>query len=178
MNTIKKKNKGFSIVEIIIYASLMAGLVGVIAYTINILFIANLTVRATRRVENSSIIATDRMVREIRAASSIDMSNSALHNTNTTIDGTLSLVIPTSSGTRSVRFYRDNEKIMVEENGIEVGPLTFSNVRVTSLQFYLATTSANVSQAVSFWFTLVGPTSTPAVSEKFYGTVVLRGSYN
>lgn len=169
-----KKHSGYSLVEIIIYSSLMAILVAVIAYVVQILFVANSTVRATRRVESSAIVATDRLVREIRAASSATVVPSL--PVNSSYFDELVLTIPQSNGTnRTTRFYLSNEKIMVDENGSVAGPITLANVRATSLRFFsMATTT---SSAVKFEFVILGPASTPGVSEKFYGTAVLRGTY-
>lgn len=167
------KEKGYSLVELIIYASLMAMIVAIIAYITNILFVANSTVRATRRVENSSIIATDRMIREIRAASGASLVQSA--PIDSSYFDELTLTIPTESGTRTTRFYIENEKIMVDENGVQSGPITLAKVRATSLRFFQLSTTT--SQAIKFEFVIMGPASTPSVSEKFYGTAVLRGTY-
>jgi type II secretory pathway pseudopilin PulG len=167
----KKRNKGFSLVETIVYASLLALLVTVITYVITLLFRANSIVKSTRDVENSAIAATDRMIREIRAASSVDLPNSSFG----VDDGILSLIIPSGSGTRTVRFYTENSKIMVDDDGVQTGPLTLSSTQVTSLRFYYLTSTT--SQAVKFETVLIGPISDPGISEKLYGTAVLRGSY-
>lgn len=173
MKILNNYKKGYSLVELIIYSALMAMLISVIAYVTNILFIANSTVRATRRVENSAMIASDRMIREIRAASNAAVVSSL--PIDSSYFDELTLTIPTDSGARTTRFYISGEKIMVDEDGTFVGPITLANVRATSLRFFaLATTT---SQAVKFEFVILGPASTPSVSEKFYGTAVLRGTY-
>lgn len=164
-------NKGFSLVELITYTALLSILVVVITNVIVMLYNANAVVKATRNVENSAITATDKLIREIRAASSVDLVNSSLNNDN----GILKLNISDSSGSRTSRFYIQNHRIMVDDNGVQTGPLTISDTIVSSLRFYyLATTT---SKAVKFEMTLVGPPSTPGISEKYYGTTVLRGSY-
>jgi hypothetical protein len=163
--------KGYSIVEVIAYASLLAIIVTVITYAITLLFRANSIVKSTRDVENSAIASTDRMIREIRAASSVDLHNSSFG----VDDGILSLVIPSGSGTRTVRFYLSNSKIMVDDNGSVTGPLTLSSTQVTSLRFYYL--SATTSTAVKFETVMIGPISDPGISEKLYGTAVLRGAY-
>lgn len=172
MNT-TVNNRGYSLVEALMYIALVAILVSVITYAVQVLFVANSIVRSTRNVENSAIALTDRMVREVRAASSVDVINSVLGG-NTT-EGVLSLIIPNGSGTRTVKFYLYNERVYVDEDGIQQGPLTLSNTPVSSLQFHrLATTT---SEAVKFEVVIIGPPSNPGISEKFYGTVVLRGAY-
>lgn len=169
-----KNSKGYSLVEALMYVSLVAILVGVITYAIRVLFVANSIVRATRNVENSAITLTDRLVREIRAASSVDIAHSVLGG-NTT-DGVLSLIIPSGGGTRTVKFYTQNDRVYVEEDGVVKGPLTLSNTPISSLQFYYLATST--SRAIKFEAVIVGPPSDPGVAERFYGTAVLRGAYS
>ncbi len=166
-----KKHGGYSLVETIIYTALLAMLVAVISYVITVIYRANAIVKSTRDVENSAIAATDRMMREIRAASSVNLADSSFG----VDDGELSLVIPSGSGTRTVRFYLDNSKVIVDDNGSVTGPLTLTGTRATSLRFnYLV---ASTSEAVKFELVLIGPISAPGISEKLYGTAVLRGSY-
>jgi len=164
-------SRGYSLVETIAYITLMSLIVGVISYVITMLYNANSIVKATRNVENSAIAATDRIIRETRAATSVDIPNSSFG-----VDGgILTLNIPSGTGTRTTKFYLSNSRIMVDDNGVLTGPLTLSDTQVSSLRFYyLATTT---SKAVKFEMTLVGPASSPGISEKVYGTAVLRGSY-
>lgn len=167
----KSKKRGYSVIEIIIYVSIMALLVGVIANVINMLFIANSVVKATRRVENSSISFSDKIIREIRAASSASLVTSYPYDNDE-----LTLTIPTSSGTRTSRFYRAGDRIMQDDNGVQTGPITLSGMQVTSLHFKIMSTTT--SEAIKYEVVMEGPTSTPDVSEKFYGTAVLRGFYD
>lgn len=166
-----KKNKGDSLIETIIYVSLMALLIGVIATVTNMLLVANSVVKATRRVENSSIAFSDKMMREIRAASSATLVTSYPYDNDE-----LTLTIPTGSGNRTSRFYRSGDRVMVDDNGTQTGPITLSNMQVTSLHFKIMSTTT--SQAIKYEVVMEGPTSTPDVSEKFYGTAVMRGFYH
>ena len=152
------------------YAALMTVIVGVIVYVTNMLLVANSVVKATRRVENSSIAFTDRIVREIRSASSASVVTSYPYDNDE-----LTLTIPTSGGTRTSRFYRAGDRIMIDDNGVTTGPITLSNMKATSLHFKLMSTTT--SRAIKYEIVMEGPTSTPDVSEKFYGTAVLRGFY-
>jgi hypothetical protein len=166
------RKQGYSIVETIMYASLMAMLVGVVTYCIQMLFIANGVVKATRRVENSSIVFTDKIAREIRAASGASLVSSFPYDHDE-----LTLTIPDSlGGTRTSRFYISDNKIMLDENGVTSGPLTLSQMQVTSLHFVIMSTTT--SKAIKYEIVMEGPASTPNISEKFYGTVVMRGFYD
>lgn len=169
---IKNYKKGFSLVELIIYTALSVVLMGVVIYAMNAILISHRIIKATRNVENSGIAAMDRMVREIRAAQSIDGANSSFGVSN----GALSLIIPTDGGgTRTVRFYLSSQKIMVDDDGVLTGQLSLSAIRATSLKFYSLSTTT--SSAIKVELTLLGPTSTPSVSDNFYTTIVMRGAY-
>ncbi|MDB5204285.1 MAG: hypothetical protein JWP09_313 [Candidatus Taylorbacteria bacterium] len=168
---LNKKARGYSIIETVIYISLMAVLIGVITTVINMLLVANGVVKATRRVENSSIAFSDKIIREIRAASGASLVTSYPYDNDE-----LTLTIPTTSGTRTSRFYRSGDRIMLDDNGVQTGPITLSNMQVTSLHFKIMSTTT--SQAIKYEVVMEGPTSTPDVSEKFYGTAVLRGYYH
>jgi hypothetical protein len=65
---------------------------------------------------------------------------------------------------------------MVDNNGAQTGPITLSNMQITSLHFKIMSTTT--SKAIKYEVVMEGPTSTPDVSEKFYGTAVLRGYYD
>ncbi|MES2409585.1 MAG: prepilin-type N-terminal cleavage/methylation domain-containing protein [Patescibacteria group bacterium] len=171
MIIVNNKNKGYSLIEIIIYVSIMMVLIGVIAYVINMLLVANSVVKATRRVENSSIAFSDKIVREIRAASDASLVTSYPYDNDE-----LTLTIPTTSGSRTSRFYRVGDRIMVDDNGVQTGPITLSNMQITSLHFKIMSTTT--SKAIKYEVVMEGATSTPDVSEKFYGTAVLRGFYD
>lgn len=167
----KTNNSGVSILEVIIYSALLTLLLGVIIYVINIIFVTNTVIKATRRVENSAIASMDRIIRGIRESTSVNAGDSVFGVDS----GRLSLIIPTDSGTRLVKFYLNEQKIYVEEDGVVIGPLTLSDTRTTSLKFNLIASTTPV--AIKFEMTIAGPTSTASVSEKFYGTAVMRGSY-
>ncbi|MES2223373.1 MAG: hypothetical protein V4469_00405 [Patescibacteria group bacterium] len=149
----------------------MTLLIGVIVYVINMLLIANSVVKATRRVENSSIAFSDKIVREIRAASDASLVTSYPYDNDE-----LTLTIPTTSGSRTSRFYRVGDRIMEDDNGVQTGPITLANMQITSLHFKVMSTTT--SKAIKYEVVMEGPTSTPDVSEKFYGTAVLRGFYD
>lgn len=164
--------KGFSLIEVIGYAAFMTIIMSVVVYATNALFVASKSIKAARQVENSAIASLDRMVRAVRSASDIDATQSSLGVAN----GILSLIIPTSGGGSTVtKFYLSNQKVMVDEGGAQVGPLSMTGVRATSLKFfYLSTTT---SKAIKVELTLLGPTSTPNINDTFYATAVMRGSY-
>ncbi len=123
-------------------------------------------VKELRAIESSVMISMDRMISEIRNAVSIDSANSTF-NSN---PGQLSLI----NGTSSKRFYVSNNRIMINEDGL-VGPLTGSDISIVSLVFRsIATTTAS---AVKIELSLRNVASSTSLTENFYMTATLRGSY-
>lgn len=166
-----KKNtfkKGYSLVEVIAYIAMFTVLLSAVTYGTMVLVKSYRDTKSVRKVENSALASMDRMVREIRNATSVDTGASSFGNSS----GILTI---NNGPSTTTRFYLSNQRIYVDENGAVLGPITLSSVRVTSLIFrHIATTT---SEAIKIEMTMAGHTSSPSVSENFYNTAVLRGSY-
>ena len=161
----QKTNKGFSLIETIVYVAIFSILLASVSSATSLLFSSYQKTKVVRRIENSAILSMDRMVRDIRNASSVDAANSVFNVPY----GALSLV----SGATTTKYYLSNGQIYVEENGNTLGPMTLSNVNVSSLVFnYIST---GTSEAIRVRMTISGSLSMPA--KNFYDTAVLRGSY-
>jgi len=121
----------------------------------------------------------DRIIREIRSASTVDTSASCLFDPPF-IDGCdpelgfLKLNKVVSGSTESVRFYVTNGRIMVEENGSETGPLTSSKIVIDSLKFRRSATSTGEALRIELSIMIGEDQST---IKNFYNTAVLRGAY-
>lgn len=162
----KNKNKGYSLVETIIYVAMLTVLIGAIVYATMILFSVYKRTKTIRSVEVSAIDSMDRIIRDIRNATSVNAGASSFNSSS----GILGLI----SGATTTRFYLNNQRIYVEENGSVLGALTASGANVTSLIFrYIQATS---SVAVKVEMTITS-SSTPDFSKNFYDTAVVRGSY-
>lgn len=171
MNLILKKNKsqtGYSLVEMLIYISMLIILLVAIIQGVIMLSSSYINIKAVRSIENSAFTAINRLENDIRSSTSIDTSTSTF-GVN---PGMLKLNIGTST---TVRFYLSNQRLYVEENGSNTGPLTFANVRVTSLVFRNITTTN--SSAIKIEMTLQSSSTAGILNKNFYMTTVLRGSY-
>lgn len=163
---LKNKNGAYSIIETIIYVAMLTVLIGAIAYATMTLFSVYKKTKIVRSIEVSAVDSMDRIIRDIRNATSVNTAISSFNSSN----GILALV----SGTTTSRFYLSNQKIYVDENGTVLGALTSGSANVTSLIFrYIQATS---SVAVKVEMTITS-SSTPGFSKNFYNTAVLRGSY-
>lgn len=173
--THKKNQKGFTLVESMIYLAILVFLLAGVINAVITLTSMYRKVRVVRSVESSAVILMDRIIRETRNADSINSAQTSWNISN----GSLALNTTDTSGASSViRFYiaTGTSRAMLEENGINLGPLTDSNVRVTSMLFRSYSTST--SAAVKIEMTLESASTSPLyVSRNFYGTAVMRGSY-
>lgn len=159
------KVKGYSLIETIVYTALLTILIGAITFATIKLFDSYKKTKVVRQIEVSALNSMDRIMREIRGADSVG--GESAFNTSS---GVLSLI----SGATTTRFYLADEKINIDENGINVGSLTNASVKVSSLIFRYI--SASSSEAVKVEMTFLS-SSTPNVSKNFYNTAVMMGSY-
>lgn len=165
-----KKSGGVTLIEMVVYIALLLVMIIALTYSIRSLLVSYNDLKLERKVEQSALAAMDRITRDIRNATSINAGQSSFGNSN----GSLSLNVATSGGgTQATRFYLSGGRVYVDEDGVQVGPLTSSAVTASSLLFRsIATTT---SAAVKVELTLSATTTSN--QEKFYDTVILRGSY-
>ncbi|MCX6701944.1 MAG: prepilin-type N-terminal cleavage/methylation domain-containing protein [Candidatus Zambryskibacteria bacterium] len=166
------KNKGFSLVEMLLYISILTVILTVIANALYSLNRSYRVIQSAEIIESSAITSLDRMVREIRDASSVDN----LQSTFNTSPGVLTLNTTDDSGANmTIQFFVSNQIVRVKENGVDIGPLTDFSTRVTNLVFRFITTAQ--SKALKIEMTIESGQGLNYKSKKFYSTAVLRGSY-
>ncbi len=170
MKYLSSNKKGFSLVEMLIYVSVMALIFAVIANVILSYTTSYRSLAAHRIVEHSAMSSLERLTRDIRAATSIDMTNSTFGSSQ----GMLTLVSTYNSVSTTTKFYIDINKLKVDVNGSYIGPLTTSNVSVTNLTYTLLTGST--TNAVKIDMTLQGNNGTVLKTNTYHATVVLKGS--
>jgi hypothetical protein len=133
----------------------MTMLVAVIAYATNALFLAHKKIKIARQIENSAIATLDRIVRDIRASTDVDLAGSSFGVDN----GYITLTVPVSGEVpRKRKFYLSGGKVMLDDvtDGVTpIGQVSLSGVSVTSLKFTNITESTN-SKAIKIEMTLVG----------------------
>jgi len=164
---------GFTLVETLVYLGLAVILLSGIVQAIVTLTAAYRNVKTARDIESSAIAVMDRIVRDTRDATSINTAQSTF-NLN---PGILYLNTYNASSTAITdKYYVANQRVMLSENGVLLGPLTSADVAVSSLIFRSYSTST--SNAVKIELTLTSAsTSRVYITKNFYGTAVLRGSY-
>ncbi|MBI2100752.1 MAG: hypothetical protein HYT47_01930 [Candidatus Vogelbacteria bacterium] len=163
---------GYTLVEAIIYVAILA----VLAVTfITLLFTmvqAYTEFRLARDLTSSAALALERLTREIRQATSVDLGLSAFGPS----PGRLVLKTTDETGApTTIDFYFSAGTLMVKEGSAAAAALTAARVTVDNLVFRQINTVE--SAAIKAELTLSASRGTLTRTEKFYSTAGLRGSY-
>lgn len=169
-----KNQKAMSLVEVLVYMSLLIVLLAAIINSILVLTTHYRAVKSTREIEDSGIAVLDRMTRDIRSADDILTDNSVFGVS----PGTLTIVSrDAATGYSTTTVFRvENEKVVVYENGVLVGPLSKQSVAIVGFTLRLVDT-AN-ADAIKIELSMQSDQAAPnIVSKNFYSTVIMRGTY-
>ncbi|MBI4155983.1 MAG: prepilin-type N-terminal cleavage/methylation domain-containing protein [Candidatus Zambryskibacteria bacterium] len=165
----KNKNNGYTLVEMIIYAALLS-VISLLAVSTIVSFSKSYrTLVVLRAVDHSAIGAMERMTRDIRGATSLDLSRSVFGAGS----GVLTIVTIYNSIETTTKFYLDNGAVKIDVNGDYFGPLTLSNVSVTSLTF--TKLDSGIGNAVKIDMTVSATVGTASKTKTYHSTVILRG---
>lgn len=166
---ILSKVEGFSLLETVVYISILALMLGVIMNVAVPVVRSHRAVKASKSVENSAIVSIERLTRELRWADSIDLPSSVFDSN----PGSLVLAgTDADGGPRTVEFYLDSGAILIKENGLDLGQLSQPEAKVTNLVFHLF--SNTNTQGVRTDLTVESGTSTHYKSGNFYSSAILR----
>ena len=167
-----QKIRGMTFIELLIYVGILLMITGIVVSTLLALTRSYRTLKAVESIDSAAQISLERMTREIRTATSVDVGLSTLGSS----PGVLQLnTLDASQSPTTAKFSMTGQIPHITQAGVDKGPLIASDVRMTSLIFRKIT--AAESQAVKIEIALESGTSTNYRSESFYTTVVLRGSY-
>ena len=123
--------RGFSLVEMIVYIAILSVVVSAVVLTALSLMNTFTYLRATQDVAETGAVALERMTREIRFANSINLGAS----TFSASPGTLSLSTTDDAGNPdTVGFTLSGGRILVTHAGV-TAPLSRSTVTISNLTF-------------------------------------------
>ena len=157
-----KKNRGYSLVEMLFYIFILVLLLLVIVGILTSIVKSQRDFKASRDIENAAVVSLERITREIRNASSI------------TSAGANNLLLNITGGP-AIEFFASSTVLSIKEGGVYVGPLTPLSVSLTNLMF--RPLNSGNSSAVKIEMTLQSGAENFQKSASFYSTAVLRGSY-
>jgi Tfp pilus assembly protein PilW len=165
-----KKIKGFSLVETIIYLAIFT-MVSILVINSFITVMSSFAItRTNRSLLEAGISSIERMSRDIRQASSIDLTNSNLNK------GILQLNSTDQSGDSIIiKFTKENSTLNIYQAGTLSGSLLGQNIVVDNLIFRRIATAHG--EAVKIEMTLRDTKSKNNKTENFYDTIILRGGY-
>jgi len=159
-------------IEIVVYSALFAIIIGAVVYTLISLGGVYRSLQATQAISTSAQVALERMTRELRVATSVDIGASTLVSS----PGVLIINSLDDDGNPITKeFSVTNGILRLKEAGIDQGPLTQSSVHVDTLIFRRITNAK--SEAVKIELSLSSGDGPAQSSKYFYSTIVLRGSY-
>lgn len=153
-------NQGFSLLETIIYISLLMIIVSIsIYFIVNIFSTFNKTF-AQKEVLTNTQYAIDAMTEQIKFAKNIYVPTSAFDQDNGQLSIETTQNPPTGETTLFIDFYLDNGRIYEKKEGQTAIPLTSNQVKVNKLIFkYLNPSSApeGVQLSVESQFNAASP---------------------
>lgn len=168
-----KLQAGFTLIELLVYTGILILIVAVVGSTLLALSRSYGAIISEQRVDQAAQDAMDRMVREIRRASSINAAASTFNATSSVLSLNST---DTSGNAETVKLYLvGTSTIHLMLNGTDSGPLNPSGATVSALVFRSITTAE--SSAVKIEMTVSSGTSTSYRSRNFYETAALRGTY-
>ena len=169
MNKTYNTKKGFSLLEMIVYISILVLMLGVIMSIAVSIVRSHRAIRASRSIENSAILSLERITREIRDADNVDSASSVFGADS----GRLTLDSIDSSGNpRTVEFYLNSNTVFLKENGVDLGPLSQADALVRALVFRLVSSPSALGVRVEM--TVESGTSTYYRTANFYTSANIR----
>lgn len=164
-----QQNKGFTLVEMIIYIAVIGLMFSVTTNTIVSFTQSYRHLSVLRSLDRSAITILERMTRDIRNANSINTGQSVF----VTNPGILSVVHTSGSLSTTTRYYTQSGQMRLDVNGAYVGPLTLNNATVSNLVFQQMT---GTSTAIRIDLTLQATSGGVTRTKPFHATVILKGS--
>ncbi|MBI5816966.1 MAG: type II secretion system protein [Candidatus Yonathbacteria bacterium] len=171
MGVSSQSERGFTLIEMVVYAAVLGVLTVVAINSMLIMTQAYASLRASRDLNASATAVLERMTREIRTATGIDPSSVTGTNPSDLVLNTKDA----GGAATTVEFYVQNGLINVKEGGVAKGALMTSSTQATN--FVVRTMSGTNSKAVKIELTITATRGTKSKTRNFYNTVVLRGTY-
>lgn len=163
--------RGSTLAELLVYTAILSILSLALIYSVNSLFNALAQLKAREEITQSSILALERISREIRRASSVNMFDSSLgYNPGL-------LVLNTTNFTNTpvtLRIAVTGGRITLQENFGATAPVTHSSVGISNLVFTRMTNPT--SEGVYIELTATRTVRGSVISKDFSTFVVLDGS--
>lgn len=170
----RRKNTGFSLLEVIIYTALFVMISGATVDAIVQTTRAFSNLRISRDINDSAIKVMERLTRDIKNATTIDMANSTFGAT----PGRLTMTTLSATGSpMTVEYFvaTSTGLLRLKENGVDKGSLMSAKTQIEALVFYLVSTSQ--TSGIKTELHLRSSRGVVQDQDHFYNTSMLRGTY-
>ena len=168
----KKTAAGIALVETIFYIAVLVILLAIVINMFLMMARSYTQLKLSADLQNSAILALDRITREVRNADNVDVINSAFG----TDSGILTLNTTNFDGLpETLQFYIDNGVLSLKKNGGYFGQLTASSTITTRLMFKKLDNGK--SSAIKTEMRLETNSATFNKSANFYSTTIIGNSY-
>ena len=167
---IRNKKSGYTLVEMVIYMTIMSVVFLLIVNTVLTFTKSYKDIYVLRIVDGSAVDSMERISRDIRGASSVDVPNSTLGSS----PGVLTIVSSNNGISTTTKYYLDSGVLKMDINGAYYGPLTGRGVSVSNLVF--TKLDSGISTAIKIDMTAVGSFGTAVKTKNYHTTVLLKYS--
>lgn len=171
-----KKNyqQGYTMIELLMVIFISTLLMVSLSQATNSLYTTYRNIDSLRQIESGAISTLDRLTREIKNSTSIDLSNSIMDSDS----GKLSLNVASSTGSYNTRIYASSSRLYIIRDGVELGPLSPDGVKVTLINYSLISSANSTATGIRMELVLESPGDSQAKwSKTFYATAIMRGTY-
>jgi type II secretory pathway pseudopilin PulG len=170
--TFQRFGRGFTLIEVAIYTALFAAISLVIVESIIATVNSFSALRSTRDLNDTAMIAMERVTREIKWAQTANLASSAFGTTS----GRIFLNTTNASGTaKTIDIYAQNGDLRIRENGVDQGSLISGRTNVVAFVLYYVT--AGSTSVIKIELTLRAGSGKNSNTHIFYDTAILRDSY-
>lgn len=168
-----KHNKGFSLIEIIIYFGLLAVISTLVTTNIISLFKNYNIIRSNQEIEYNAINILDKLTRDVRDARSINITDSSF----SVAEGSISLNIASTTNdmvSNNIKFYLNNNKIKYMKDNVDIGNISTNSVNASNFRIFYINSSSTEAIKVELTLDTIPRLSSGSISKKFYTTIQLR----
>lgn len=162
--------KGLTILEIVIYLSMLSVLTVVVISSLMSLFKSYSVIKLHQDIETSAIQVMDKVTRDIRDANEIALAQSSFGVPL----GSVAVNITTDAVTDVYRYYVASSTVKVSKNGIFLGDLTQRGVIVNSFTAYYINGTSTQAVKIELNLQATPRYGTSTISKNFFTTVQLR----
>ena len=164
--------RGFTLVELIVYVSVLAALLLMFSNSLLAIGRSYGQLKVIRDLDSAATVSMERITREIRSSSAVDLEQSILG----TIPGTLVLdQIDVGGNTATIKLNVVDSAVHLWSDDVDEGSLLPMGVTVTKLLFYFIDTG--MSKGVKVEMQLGKRIGQVTRTANYYSTIILRGSY-